>query len=125
MSFGNRLKIARKNKKLTQSDVSKKLGIDFTTVSKYENDKSEPDRVTILKLSKLYDVHPAWLLTGEDPEKINNHVESDAAISATEAVDLIRELAIEYGMKPDDPLFKEMLSDAINLLRIARGKNSD
>lgn len=125
MSFGNRLKIARKNKKLTQSDVSKKLGIDFTTVSKYENDKSEPDRVTILKLSKLYDVSPAWLLTGEGPEKINNHVESDAVISATEAADLIRELAIEYGMQPSDPLFMEMLSDAVNLLRVARGKNSD
>lgn len=124
MSFGKRLKLARSNKKLRQSDVSEKLGIDFTTISKYENNKSEPDNETLLKLAKLYDVSPNWLLTGEAEQK-NNQVNNDSVKDAAETIKLIEEMAEKYGMKPSDPLFKEMLSDAFKLLKIARGENSD
>jgi transcriptional regulator with XRE-family HTH domain len=63
-TFGNRLKQARVNKRLTQNDVAGRLGIDFTTVSKYENNKSQPDNDTLSELSGLYEVSLDWLLTG-------------------------------------------------------------
>lgn len=61
MSFGERLKAARKNKKLTQVEVAERVGIDDTTLSKYENDKSEPDNETLTKLADLYEVSFDWL----------------------------------------------------------------
>lgn len=54
MSLGVNLKNARKKKGLTQSAVAEKLGIDDTTISKYENDKSEPDLQTLDRLATIY-----------------------------------------------------------------------
>lgn len=63
MSFGRRLKEARLAKRLTQSDAAEKLGIDDTTISKYENNKSEPDFQTTKKMAEFYDV-PVDVLLG-------------------------------------------------------------
>lgn len=57
--------MARARKQFTQTEVAEQLGIDFTTISKYENDRSEPDYDTLLKLAALYEVSLDWLLTGE------------------------------------------------------------
>ena len=69
MSFGARLKQARSKNQLTQTEVANRLGINFTTISKYENDKSQPDNDILTKLSELYGVTIDWLLTGSTPEK--------------------------------------------------------
>lgn len=65
MTFGARLKKARNSKRMTQHEVAKILGLNFTTISKYENDKSQPDNDTLQKISQLYDVSLDWLLLGE------------------------------------------------------------
>lgn len=79
MSFGGRLKEARNAKKLTQKEVSGKLGIDHTTISKYENNQSEPDNETLRRLASLYDSSIDFLLgwTQEtDPaNKLNKYLE--------------------------------------------------
>ena len=66
MTFGARLKKARHRKRLTQHQVAKVLGLSFTTISKYENDKSQPDNEILQKLAQLYDVSIDWLLLGEE-----------------------------------------------------------
>lgn len=74
MTFGARLKKARNRKQLTQEQVAKRLGIDFTTISKYENDKSQPDNEILQKLASLYDISVDWLLSGNnkrEEERIN------------------------------------------------------
>lgn len=65
MTFGARLKNARNSKKLTQQQVAGTLGLNFTTISKYENDKSQPDNEILQRMAVLYDVSIDWLLTGE------------------------------------------------------------
>ncbi|PYI52082.1 helix-turn-helix domain-containing protein [Paenibacillus flagellatus] len=65
MTFGARLKSARNSKRLTQHQVADSLGLNYTTVSKYENDKSQPDNEILQKLAALYDVSIDWLLTGD------------------------------------------------------------
>ena len=69
MSFGKRLKEARKEKKLTQEYVANLLGIDDTTISKYENDKSELDNETLNRLCELYGINTHWVHTGEELDK--------------------------------------------------------
>lgn len=74
-TFGIRLKQARKNKRLTQNEVADQLGIDFTTVSKYENDKSQPDNETLREIAVLYDVSLDWLITGQTaPQMAANRI---------------------------------------------------
>lgn len=73
-TFGDRLKKSRQDKKLTQIDVAKKLGIDDTTISKYENNKSEPDNDTLKKLSSLYDVSVDWLM-GKPKDSVDKMID--------------------------------------------------
>lgn len=46
-TLGSRLKEAREKKRLTQIDVSKKLGISNGTLSGYERDYRDPDTETL------------------------------------------------------------------------------
>lgn len=64
-TFGTRLKQARTRKKLTQNDVADKLGIDYTTISKYENNKSQPDNEILRELADMYEVSLDWLILGQ------------------------------------------------------------
>lgn len=66
MSFGKRLKEARKKKRMTQEQVGAILGIDHTSISKHENDHSEPDNETINKYANLYDVSINWIMNGKE-----------------------------------------------------------
>ncbi|WP_052476158.1 helix-turn-helix domain-containing protein [Cohnella kolymensis] len=64
-TFGTRLKQARTRKKLTQNEVAEKLGIDYTTISKYENNKSQPDNEILRELADMYEVSLDWLILGQ------------------------------------------------------------
>lgn len=96
MSFGGRLKSARNKKKLTQEDVAVKLGIDDTTISKYENDKSEPDNQTLKRLSDLYECSIDYLMG-----KTNNPTQ----VLTNET----REFVTDLGMTDDEIMEKYKL----------------
>jgi len=64
-TFGTRLKQARAKKHLTQNEVAGKLGIDYTTISKYENNKSQPDNEILRELADMYEVTLDWLISGQ------------------------------------------------------------
>jgi len=73
-TFGARLRQARNKKMLTQSQVAQLIGIDYTTISKYENDRSQPDNETVQELASLYDITIDWLFTGGSAgEKLGNN----------------------------------------------------
>ena len=40
-------------------------GIDYTTISKYENNKSQPDNEILRELADLYEVTLDWLISGQ------------------------------------------------------------
>lgn len=52
----NNLKTIRKERKITQNEISKYLNIDQTTYSGYETGKSEPNIDTLKKLAKYFNV---------------------------------------------------------------------
>jgi transcriptional regulator with XRE-family HTH domain len=65
MDFSERLKSLRKRKKLTQADLAKHLGIDNTTISKWEKGIYEPNIETLKELANFFGVSADWLLGGE------------------------------------------------------------
>ncbi|MGI2294126.1 helix-turn-helix domain-containing protein [Paenibacillus sp. GXUN7292] len=69
MSLGLRIKELRKKSKLTQKGLASKLGIDHTTISKWEADVYEPDTTTLSKLADLFDVDTDYLLCRTDKPK--------------------------------------------------------
>lgn len=87
LSFGERLKLARKEKKLTQKELAKKLGVDHTTISHWESNKHEPGIENLKKLSVLFN-NSIDNLTGNVEYTLNEQ-------------DLTRDI-IENNMKLDE-----------------------
>jgi len=53
ISLGQRIKQARKKVGLTKQKLAKRLGIDFTTLNKYENGHRTPDAELLAKIVKI------------------------------------------------------------------------
>lgn len=63
MTFGQRVKIARENAGLTQSELAKKVGFNsYTTISKIESDNSNTTRDKIVAIAKATNVSPMFLM---------------------------------------------------------------
>ena len=60
MSFGTRLRDARKAKKLTQKELASKIRAAHNSISNWENDQNMPDPDTIQNLCWALDVQPNY-----------------------------------------------------------------
>lgn len=56
MTFGERLKMLREEKRLTQKQVADELGFESATISKYEKDMREPNIESLVKLANLFNI---------------------------------------------------------------------
>lgn len=62
MEIGKILKELRKEKKMTQTDLATLLCTTQDSVSLWELGKSYPDIITLIKLSKIFEVSTDYLL---------------------------------------------------------------
>ena len=60
--FGDRLKILRNEKGMTQSDLAKLLDISPSTIGMYEQGRRDPDTKTLKFLAEYFDVSIDYLL---------------------------------------------------------------
>ena len=56
MTIGEKIKAARLNAGLTQEKAADELGVTRQTISNWENGRSYPDIVSVVKMSDLYSV---------------------------------------------------------------------
>lgn len=73
MEIGAKLKEARKQAGLTQEKVAENIQVSRQTISNWENEKSFPDIVSVIKLSNLYSVSLDNLLKGD--QEMMDHLE--------------------------------------------------
>lgn len=83
MEIGSRLKNARTEMGLTQEKVAEEIGVSRQSISNWENNRSYPDIVSVIKLSDLYSVSLDELLK-EDKNMIRHLDESTNVIAARE-----------------------------------------
>lgn len=67
-SFGEKLKQARNDKKLKQSELAKQLGVTNTTVSNWENNISKPDLDMLSYICGALEVKVSYFLEAKLPE---------------------------------------------------------
>ncbi|SET76751.1 transcriptional regulator [Oceanobacillus limi] len=76
MEFGNRLSYLRKRNKWSRDDLANRLGVSYSTISKYESGSREPGFETLQKISNIFDVTTDYLIGKTDnpnaSEKSNN-----------------------------------------------------
>ncbi|MGI2257542.1 helix-turn-helix domain-containing protein [Candidatus Cardinium hertigii] len=68
MSFGERLTLVRKRKKLSQSDLGKKIGINGDAYGRYERDEVRPTIEMAVKIAKALEVSLDYLTGNSDIE---------------------------------------------------------
>lgn len=62
MTFGERLKILRKEFDISQDDLGKKIGVARTSVANYETNRNYPTSEVLEKLSDVFNVSIDYLL---------------------------------------------------------------
>lgn len=78
MEIGKKFKNARVKSNLTQEQVAGKIMVSRQTLSNWENEKSLPDILSVIKLSDLYQISLDELLKGD--QKMIKKIEKDTSI---------------------------------------------
>ena len=66
MSFGERLKTARKNSGKTQKETAEAIGMTTNAYQKYELGTSEPNLYKLVSLADMFNVSLDYLLCRDD-----------------------------------------------------------
>lgn len=70
--FGERVRLERKNKGLSQLELANYFGVSQQTVNKWENGKSTPELKVIKNLAQFFDVSIDYLVGMTD---VRNHMD--------------------------------------------------
>ena len=103
-TLASRLRILRKEKNLTQTEIAREIKISNTTLSQYESGKRLPSFDVLRQLSELFDCTADYLLGFNDHRRIAGK----AALSGSELS------ALENIKNADSALFSAIL--ALNTL---------
>ncbi|MBQ4401696.1 MAG: helix-turn-helix transcriptional regulator [Synergistaceae bacterium] len=72
MSFSERLKLRRIEKRYSQDEISKLIGVKGNTVWRWENDRAKPDTETIIKIAQALNTSAAYLLGETNDPTVRN-----------------------------------------------------
>lgn len=81
MEIGKMIKDARIQSGLTQEQAALEIMVSRQTISNWENSKSLPDIISVLKMSDLYQISLDDLLKGDDEMK--KQIEKDTDVVGT------------------------------------------
>lgn len=97
MRIADQIKSARIQKEYTQEQSAENLMVSRQTISNWENGKSLPDIVSIIRMSDLYDVSPDELLKGD--KVLMEKIEKDAmAVKAEKKIIKFAWISIVLGV---------------------------
>lgn len=76
-TLSERIKSQRKNLKLTQGDIAKKIGISRVSYTQWELGETNPKGENLLKLAAVLHCTADWLISGKGhPDDIHDNVEA-------------------------------------------------
>ena len=112
LEIGKKLRNARTRSGFTQEKAAEEIGVARQTISNWENEKSYPDIVSVIRLSTLYSVSLDELLKGDEEmidhlEESTNIVNSNKKLIAAVAANMILliVLIIFSGVIPNNRYF--------------------
>ena len=70
MNFSQRLKELRKQRKITQETLAKIIGVERSSIGKYESSTTIPSNETLIKIANYFNVSTDYLLGNEKELKI-------------------------------------------------------
>lgn len=73
-SYNERLRELRSSKKLSQQELSDRLGLNRATYARYETGDTQPDFDTLKKIADFFDVSTDYLLGRSDKPRSSNQL---------------------------------------------------
>ncbi len=105
--FGERLKRLRQSKKLTQQDLADELGISPSTIGMYEQGRREPDRTTLLAMSRFFGVSVDFLLAADSSQDVCSII--DGMRNQAKSANSLMFNGVPIDEEDSDMLFDAML----------------
>ncbi len=96
MSLGKRIKQARENAKLTQSDLAKMTGKGFSTIQKYELDLVSPPLSSLQKIANALEI-PLSQLLNQDENTIENLINASKTFPDLSVNDKSGDFSVHLG----------------------------
>lgn len=84
MTFGSRLRTARKAKQLTQKELAVKIKAAHNSISNWENDQNMPDPDTIQHLCWALDVQPNYFFSVDNASPPRSFSETSLSLTPDE-----------------------------------------
>lgn len=84
MTIGSRLRTLRERYNLTQEDVGQKIGVSKATVNRYETGEIDIKRTIAIKLAKVFNTSPAYIMGWTDEIIPTNSDTSSSTLSEDE-----------------------------------------
>jgi len=100
-TLGDRLAGAREALGLSQSDLSKRLGVKLKTVAAWEDDLSEPRANKLQMLSGVLNVSVMWLLNGRGDGLLGPAGGVGLPADVTDLLTEVRQLRTSLGQTAD------------------------
>ena len=93
MTFGEKLRTARKMKKMTQKELASKINAAHNSISNWENDQNHPDPDTIQHLCWALDVTPNYFFLPETEDQKNEELPPNCVPITTKQIPLLGTIA--------------------------------
>lgn len=87
MGIGERIKDLRAQKKLTQSDLAKMVGLTYIQIGRYETEKSNPSSDILQKLAQALDTTSDYIMNGASDEVISAQLTDKELLNQFKAVE--------------------------------------
>jgi len=121
LHIGEKLRIIRKDKGLTQTEFGRKIGLAQSYVADLERGRNKPSFDTLAKIMRVFCVNPYWLLS---PEEYNVELPPIVAEPRTEynqkkliAIPVINDVPAGY---PEYPVMDDEIRDHVYLPRVPK-----
>ncbi len=112
--IGQRLKMLRVERGLTQAQLAKMLGVSPSAIGMYEQGRREPDNKTISRLALLFNVTTDFMLgVDHSPQMKQTKDFSDFLDDVREL--MLNQRALLFNGTPISPKDKEQIIDALKI----------
>lgn len=109
MEFKVRLKKARTEKNISQSELAKKIGVHVTNISRYERGENKPTSEVLNKLANALGITSDYLMDGSLDDKAQNIMTDKELLSQFQRVEklpddkknIIKEVVEAFLLKVD------------------------
>lgn len=130
MTLGQKIKMLRTDKGLTQKDLADQVHVTFQTVSKWEKDENEPDVSTLRHLAKMFDCSIDYLVSEEEVPQLEKQIPEQPLVQPVNNTFIIhqhqhqRELHVCECCKKDIPE-NELEMEQICVRHAGRGRSAE